>query len=149
MSGLPPFAYPLLRHVDSLLFEECRGSGLWHFAVHLQACAEPNPILSVDHVWQASSACDWRHISARHARAWNTTRARLLQWCLSWEVYDPPKESRKTSRARDHNIQQAKDEIRLNQGQKKYPKELLRQRFRRTFGWTFWCNLLQNPRFIG
>ena len=35
------------------------------------------------------------------------------------------------------------------QGQTKYPKELARQRFCRTFGWTFWCDLPQNPCFIG
>ena len=39
--------------------------------------------------------------------------------------------------------------IDLFQGQKRYPKELLRQRFRRTFGWTFWCDLLRNPCFNG
>ena len=35
----------------------------------------------------------------------------------------------------------------IKKGQKRYPKELLRQRFRRTFGWTFWCGLPQNPCF--
>ena len=33
-------------------------------------------------------------------------------------------------------------------GQKRYAKELVRQRFSRTFGSTFWCDLPQNPCFI-
>ena len=37
----------------------------------------------------------------------------------------------------------------VSQRQKRYPKELLRQRFRQTFGCTFWCDLPQNPCFIG
>ena len=34
------------------------------------------------------------------------------------------------------------------QGQRRYPKELLRQSFRRTVAWTFWRDLPQNPCFI-
>ena len=37
----------------------------------------------------------------------------------------------------------------LLSGAEKVLKELLRQRFRRTFGWTFWCDLPQNPCFTG
>ena len=33
------------------------------------------------------------------------------------------------------------------QGQKRYPKELLRERFRRTFGVNFWCDLPSRPLF--
>ena len=32
-------------------------------------------------------------------------------------------------------------------GQKRYHKETVWQRFCRTFGWTFWCDLPQNPCF--
>ena len=35
----------------------------------------------------------------------------------------------------------------FSEGQKRYPKELLRQRFRRTFGWTFWCEFASKPLF--
>ena len=34
-------------------------------------------------------------------------------------------------------------------GQNRYHKETVRQRFCRTFGWTFWCDLPQNPCFTG
>ena len=37
----------------------------------------------------------------------------------------------------------------LNWGQKRYHKETVWQRFCRTFGWTFWCDLPQNPCFTG
>ena len=41
------------------------------------------------------------------------------------------------------------DHLPLHQGQKRYPKKLLRQRFRRTFGWTFRCDLPQKPVSFG
>ena len=34
------------------------------------------------------------------------------------------------------------------QGQRRYPKELVRQSFCRTFGWTFWCDLPQNRYWL-
>ena len=40
-----------------------------------------------------------------------------------------------------------RENLEFSQGQKRYPKELLRQRFCWTFGWTFWCDLPQKSLF--